>query len=306
VARRLPPLKALSAFEAGARLLSFTRAAQDLSVTQTAISHQVRALEEWIGTPLFRRGHRKLMLTEAGKLLYPAVAEAFDRICDATERVRDKPDRYTLSVSVTPTFGSRWLAQRLGRFWKEYPDIDLRLHHSVHVVDFVRDGVDAAVRWGYGRWPGTTSVRLMSAQAVPMCSPSSLEGEFPLREPGDLRHHPLLHEKDYQEWTEWLAAAGVAEVDGQRGSVIDDPNAIIRAAVEGHGVMMGIPTVLAEELDAGRLVAPFGVHPEPELAYYFACPPGALERPMVVAFRDFLIEEARVYERGDAAEGTLC
>lgn len=297
--RRLPPLKALRAFESAARLMSFTRAADDLSVTQTAVSHQVRALEEWFGVSLFRRGGRKLALTESGKLLYPAVAEAFDRIAEVAERVRGVVDRRTLNISVTPTFGSRWLAQRLGRFWREHPDIDLRLHYSVQRVDFVRDGVDAAVRWGRGHWEGVEAERLMAAWAMPLCSPSLLAGERPLRKPADLAHHTLLHETDYQEWTEWLAAAGVRDVDGQRGSVINDPNIIVRAAVDGHGVAMGIPSMLADEIDSGRLVAPFGMTPDSELAYYFVCPRVALDRPLVKAFRDFLVGEASAFEVSD-------
>jgi len=300
--RRLPPLKALRAFDSAARLMSFTRAGDDLSVTQTAVSHQVRALEEWFGVTLFHRGGRKLALTEPGKLLYPAVAEAFDRIAEVAERVRGVVDRRTLNISVTPTFGSRWLAQRLGRFWREHPDIDLRLHYSVQRVDFVRDGVNAAVRWGRGHWEGIVAERLMAAWAMPLCSPALLEGDRPLRKPADLAHHTLLHETDYQEWTEWLAAAGVRNVDGQRGSVINDPNIIVRAAVEGHGVAMGIPSMLAEEIDSGRLVAPFGMTPDPDLAYYFVCPRVALDRPLVKAFRDFLVGEASAFEGTDQSD----
>jgi LysR family glycine cleavage system transcriptional activator len=296
VARRLPPLKALRAFESAARLLSFTRAAEDLSVTQTAVSHQVRALEEWFGVSLFRRGGRKLTLTEPGTLLYPPVSEAFDRIAEVAERVRGVQDRRTLTISVTPTFGSRWLAQRLGRFWREHPDIDLRLHHSVKRADFLRDGVDAAVRWGRGVWEGMESEPLMSAWVMPLCSPSLLEGEHPLSKPADLVHHTLLHESDYQEWTEWLAAAGVRDVDGRRGPVINDPNIIARAAVDGHGVAMGIPSMLVDEIVTGLLVAPFGMEVDPDLAYYFVSPQGTADRPMVKAFREFLLEEASAFQ----------
>ena len=296
MARRLPPLKALRTFESAARLMSFTRAAEDLSVTQTAVSHQVRALEEWFGVSLFRRGGRKLALTEPGKLLYPAVSEAFDRIAEVAERIRGVQDRRTLTISVTPTFGSRWLAQRLGRFWREHPDIDLRLHHSVKRVDFVRDGVDAAVRWGRGVWDGMEAEPLMPAWVMPLCSPSLLEGDNPLRKPGDLAHHTLLHETDYQEWTEWLAAAGVRDVDGHRGPVINDPNIIARAAVDGHGVAMGVPSMLADEIGTGRLIAPFGMTADPDLAYYFVYPRGAADRALVKAFREFLLEEASEFE----------
>ena len=298
--RRLPPLKALRAFEAAAHRLSFTTAARDLSVTQTAVSHQIRLLEEWFDTPLFRRGARKLELTAAGAALYPAVARGFEGISEAAARVREVSQRRTLTISVTPTFGSQWLAERLGRFWREYPEVELRLHHTLHLADLSRDGVDAAVRWGRGQWPGAVAERLMRAEVTPVCSPALLAGEHPLRSPADLRYQVLLHERDYQEWSEWLAAAGAPEVNGLRGPVLDDANSIVRAALEGGGVMMGVSALLKEHLESGRLVAPFGIDQDPALAYYLVYLPGALEEPDVRAFRDFIVEETRRYEaRGE-------
>ncbi|HEX9585780.1 MAG TPA: transcriptional regulator GcvA [Gammaproteobacteria bacterium] len=290
--RRLPSLNALRAFEAGARHLSFTRAAEELSVTQTAISHQVRHLEDQLGVKLFERRTRELRLTPSGSMLYPAVAESLDGMAEAVARVRAVPVSRPLTVSVTPTFGARWLAQRLGRFWREHPDVDLRLHHSVQLVDLRRDDVDLAIRFGRGQWPGLDAEKLMRAQATPLCSPKLLSGENALRTPADLRHHVLIHEKDYQEWTEWLAAAGVNEIDSQRGPIIDDPNAIIRSTIEGDGVMIAIPEVLSPEIESGRLVAPFVSEPDPAFAYYLVSLPGAMSRPDVRAFRDFLMLEA--------------
>lgn len=289
--RRLPSLNALRAFEAGARHLSFTRAAEELSVTQTAISHQVRQLEGDLGVKLFERRPRELALTPAGSNLYPVLAEAFDRVTEAVTRIRSQPESRPLSVSLTPTFGSRWLAQRLGRFWREHPDVDLRLHHSVQLADLLREDVDLAVRWGRGGWPGLVAERLMRAQATPLCSPALSKGPKPLRSPSDLRHHTLIHQKDYQEWTEWLAAAGVDDVNGQRGPVIDDANAIIQSAMEGHGVMIAVPEVLSDELSSGKLVAPFETRPDPAFAYYVVYPSGGLNRPEARAFRDFLMSE---------------
>ncbi len=291
MARQLPPLKALRAFEAGARFLNFTRAAEDLSVTQTAVSHQVRLLEEWFGKRLFVRAGKGLELTEVGATLYPVITQALDQISEVSSRVRDAVQRRTLTVSVTPTFGSRWLAERLGRFWQAHSDVDLRLHHSMHLVDLAREDVDVAIRWGAGDWPGLTVERLMAAQVTPICAPALLEGEQGIRSLGALRHHTLLHERDHREWTEWLTAAGVPEVDGQRGPIIDNPAALLRAALKGHGVILGIPPMLTDELDSGALAAPFGITPDPSLAYYLAYLPDALERPMVRAFREFLFDE---------------
>ncbi len=291
MSRQIPPLNALRAFEAGARYLNFTRAAEDLSVTQTAVSHQVRTLEGWFDKRLFVRKGKGLELTEAGAALYPVITQALDQISEVTTRVRGAVQRRTLTVSVTPTFGSRWLAQRLGRFWQELPDIDLRLHHSFHLADLAREDVDIAIRHGTGDWPGLTVERLMTAQTAAICSPKLLEGQHGIRTPADLRHHTLLHERDYREWTEWLMAAGVAEVDAQRGPIIDNSTALFNAALEGHGVLLGIPEMLSEELEAGTLVMPFGSTPDPNLAYYIAYLPDAIERPKVKAFRDFVMDE---------------
>ncbi len=289
--RTLPPLNALRAFEAGARHLSFTRAAEELSVTQTAISHQVRQLEDRLGVKLFERRPRALRLTAAGSLLYPALSDSLDRIEAAVARVRAAPQPRPLTLSVTPTFGSRWLAQRLGRFWRRHPDVDLRLHHSVQLVDLSRDDVDLAVRWGRGSWPGVKSEKLMRAQATPLCSPALLKGEHPLKSPSDLRHHTLIHQKDYQEWVEWLAAAGVYDINGQRGPVIDDANAIIQSTMEGDGVMIAIPEVLLPEIESGRLVAPFGFDGPKVQGYTVNLLKSRAELPKIRSFQDWLFAE---------------
>lgn len=291
MSRRTPPLNALRAFEAGARHLSFTRAADELAVTPTAISHQVRHLEEWFGLALFDRKKRKLSLTDPGAQLYPVISQALDRIAEASYRIRQSLDRSTLTVSATPTFGSRWLASRLGRFWADYPEIDLRIHHSVQLVDFKRDDVDLGIRWGLGQWPDIVSEKLMDAAAVPMCSPSKLKGAHPITEPGDLRYHTLLHETNHQEWSEWMIAAGLDEEDGQRGPVLDDPNSLVRAAIEGHGVFLGVPTMFCSEIEKGELAQPFATSSELEPAYYLVYPEERLQQEKVRAFRDFIRSE---------------
>lgn len=293
---RLPPLKALRAFEAGARHLSFTRAANELSVTQTAISHQVRHLEEWLGHKLFDRRARGLELTDTGRTLYPVVSDAFQRISATSDGIRAHPVRRALSVSVSPAFGSRWLAERLGRFWRDHPDIDLRVHHSVRVVDLERDRIDLAVRWGQGGWPGVEAEPLMRADVTPICAAALLRGEHPIRTPDDLRHHVLLHAVDYQEWTEWLAAAGVTGIDARRGPIIDDATSMLRAALQGDGVMIAVPSMYEDEFASGALVAPFGIQPDARITYYLVYREGALDDPNVAAFRAFIINEAATGE----------
>ena len=179
MARRLPPLNALRAFEAGARHLSFTKAAEELFVTQAAVSHQVKLLEQDLGVALFRRMTRKLALTAEGRRLLGPVGAALDAIAEAAGALRAGAGGGTLTLSLTPTFGVRWLAPRLGRFWTAYPEIELRLQHSIHLIDFARDEIDAAVRWGSGVWPGLDVVYLMPAGLVPVCSPCCARGRPP-------------------------------------------------------------------------------------------------------------------------------
>ena len=284
--RRLPPLRALQAFEAGARHLSFSRAAEELSVTQTAISHQVRNLEQWFGVRLFVRKGREIALTDTGSRLEVEVALALDRIHEAAARVRASNERPALTVSVTRAFGAHWLAQRLGRFWRQYPGIDLRLHHSMYRADLNYGDVDLAVRWGPGVWEGTVSEYLVPARHTPVCSPI-----LHIREVGDLAHQVLLHETDYQDWTEWLAVEGATEIDARRGPILDDVTAIVEAAVQGGGVTLSLPSLLEHEFKTGKLVAPFERKTGPANAYYVLYLPGALEQPEIRAFRDFLFDE---------------
>ena len=302
--RRLPPLNALRTFEAAASHLNFTHAADELAVTPTAVSHQIRQLEDWFGTALFVRGRRRMQLTEAGAHLYPAMAETLDRIAEVACRIRDARDRTTLTVSVTPTFGSRWLAARLGGFWQEYPDIDLRLHHSHSLVDFSRDDVDLAVRWGMGNWANTRVEKLMDGVTVPMCSPALLGGDHPLKTLNDLKYHVLLHDADHHEWIEWLKAAGVDDVDGQRGPVLDDPNTMVKAAIAGHGVLLGTTSMMSAELENGQLVRPFGDTSGIEPAYYLVYKQDATRQFKVQAFREFILSEVEQYLKSETRSQT--
>ena len=291
MARRLPPLNALRAFEAGARHLSFTKAAEELHVTQAAVSHQVKLLEQDLGVALFRRMTRKLALTGAGRRLFGPAGEALDAIAGAAEALRADAGGGALTLSLTPSFGVQWLSQRIGRFWTAHPEIDLRLQHSIHLVDFARDEVDAAVRWGGGVWPGVEAVYLMRAGLVPVCSPALCAGPPALNLPDDLRHHTLLHERDYTEWAQWLAVAGARQVEARRGPIIDNSTVVLQAAIDGQGVALTSEAIVRAELDAGRLVKPFDIDLDADNAYYLVAPPRAFERPNVRAFRDFLLAE---------------
>lgn len=288
---RLPPLTALRAFEAAGRRLNFTRAAEELNVTQAAVSHQVRSLEEHLGVALFRRRGRGLVLSEAGEALLPVLGEAFRRIAEAIEGLETAEEAGVLNVTLRPYFGMKWLAPRLGRFWQACPQIALRLHHSIQPVDFAREEADLAVLWGRGDWPGVEAELLLGGALSPVCSPQLMAGPHPLHGPGDLRHHNLLHEESQDLWTRWLAAAGAHEVDPQSGTIIDDTNVRLEAVIDGQGVALGWIPLLADDLAAGRLVQPFDLALE-DYGYYVVTPPGGLARPKVKGFGDWLFAEA--------------
>ena len=295
----LPSLNALRAFEAGARHLSFTRAAEELHVTQAAISHQVKALEADLGVALFRRFTRRLELTQAGRQLLPPISSAFAGIVGAVSELRRGDAERPLTVSLIACFSGKWLVPRLSRFHEAHPDIDLRLHHTTDVADFERDEVDIAVRWGPGGWPDVESEFLMTEVLTPVCSPALLKQGPPLRQPEDLRHQVLLHDYDQDEWMRWLGATGASGVDVRRGPIFDDSAIVIEAAIEGQGVALADERIVAGDLASGRLVRPFDFSLPSEYAYYLVWPPGGLKRPKVRAFRDFLMAEV---ERDQAAQ----
>src|SRR5258705_3015982 len=206
--RRLPPLNALKAFEAAARHESFTRAAEELSVTQGAVSHQVKALELELGIKLFNRERQRLIITEAGREYLTTLRDALDRIAVGTERLLQRQSSGVLTVSTSPDFAAKWLVNRLGRFAEAHPSIDLRVSATLHHVDFAREDVDLAVRHGDGNWPGFDLVRLSPEHLLPVCSPKLVAGRKRLNKPSDVLRFPLLHLDDRKDWAKWLEAAG--------------------------------------------------------------------------------------------------
>ena len=291
--RRIPPLTALRAFEAAGRYLSFTKAADELHVTQAAVSHQVKSLEEHLGLRLFRRLNRTLLLTDAGQLYLPPLTDAFECIDRATHRLRRQLDRARLTVSVLPSFAAGWLVPRLGRFRQRCPDVDLRIDPTAALTDFRRGDVDLGIRYGRGRYPGLRADWLMREEFYPVCSPRLLEGTVPLRDPADLVHHTLLHDEATVDWRTWLLAAGVEGVDAERGITVTDSSMLLRAAIAGQGVALARSVLADDEIASGRLVRPFDVDVPAEFAYYLAYPEESAGRTDVAAFREWILEEAR-------------
>jgi len=290
--RRLPSLTALRAFEAAARHASFTRAADELAVTQTAVSHQIRGLEEDLGLKLFLRDGRRMLLTDAGRELLLPVSDAFDRIDAIADRLRRVDRDAPLTVSVLPSFAAKWLVPRLGRFQAKHPEIDVRLAAEARLADFGRDGVDVAVRAGRGPWPGLTVEQFLTEEMFPVCSPRLLAGLVPLERPEDLVHHILLHDDFETGWRMWLEAAGATAVQWSRGPRFSDSSMVIQAAVEGQGVALARGALASLDLAAGRLVRPFSIDLPSDYAYHLVYPPAHAERAKVAAFRAWLFEEA--------------
>ncbi|HYZ88186.1 MAG TPA: transcriptional regulator GcvA [Myxococcales bacterium] len=285
----LPSLNALRAFEAAARHLSLTRAGRELHVTQSAISHQVRHLEEQLALELFERSPHALRLTPAGEKLALAAREAFARIAEAAQQIDRRPR--PLSVSVLPSFGARWLLPRLKRFRSAVPGIDLRIHASVEPCDFSSDGVDVAIRYGGGGWNGLHVEKLLGEEVFPVCNPRIARS---LRTVADLRRHVLLHDetrRPHGGWAEWLRAAGASGIDARRGTVFTDAHLMIQAAVEGQGVALARSVLVEGDLLSGRLVRPFDCAVPGRYHYFLVYPPAHGARAEVRAFREFLLDE---------------
>lgn len=300
MARNLPPLNALKAFEAAGRHLSFTKAAEELHVTPAAISHQVKALEDFLGLPLFRRLARGLLLTDAGQRFLPGVGTAFDGLASAVDDLRGFEENGVLTVSVMHSLASRWLVPRLDRFHDIHPEINLLVSSTVRLVDFSRDNIDVAIRYGLGKWPGLRADFLHAEELFPVCSPALIDDDHPLKSVDDLRHFTLIHDDswraisfdDYPDWRTWLEAAGVNDIDAGRGLSLTPSELVIQAAIDGQGVALGRSFLVGAALADGRLVKPFKQTIPVDYAYYIVCPEAAGDRPKVAAFRDWAIAEA--------------
>ncbi len=279
------PLNALRAFEVSARHLNLTRAAEELNVTQTAVSQHIRNLEDRLGRPLFRRLPRGLALTDEGLALLPVLADAFGRIAQALEQFDDRRPREVLTVGTVGTFAVGWLLPRLRDFQQACPFVDLRLFTHNNRVDLAAEGLDYAIRFGDGAWHGTAADRLLEAPLSPLCAPAVAAR---LRAPADLAREPLLRSYRTDEWPAWFAAAGLA-CPLLRGMVFDTSLALAEAAVQGAGVALLPARLFARELQQGRLVQPFAQTEIAVGAYWLTRLHSRTPGPAMQAFRDWLL-----------------
>jgi LysR family transcriptional regulator, glycine cleavage system transcriptional activator len=292
---RLPSLNGLRAFEAAARHLSFTQAASELNVTQTAISHQIRRLEEELGIPLFIRKNRALALTPEASQYLPGIRAAFNDLRLATDRLLRKDDDKVLTISTLASLAAKWLLPRLASFQEAHPEIDVRITTSTGLVDFRNGDVDAAIRYGRGNWPGLRAAWLMADEMFPVCSPALLTGKRPLRNPEDLRDHVLLHNTNNgDDWRLWLTAAGLPpDISKQPGITFDLILMTVQAAIDGMGVAMGRTTYVRDDIAKNRLVVPFEIALPADAGFYLVSPEGAPDSPKLRAFRQWLIASAQ-------------
>jgi len=287
--RRLPPLNTLRVFESGARRLSFTRAAEELHVTQAAVSHQIKALEDWLGTPLFLRLSRGLKLTQAAERYLRDISAALDLISSATGQLMRPDDRRILSVAAFDSFASAWLIPRMKSFRALFPDIDLRIWSVDREVDvFERGDVDLEIRYGDGNWPELSATKLMDEEIFPVCSPAVAAGPPPLASPEDLKHHTLLHDIMVTDWNAWLDAADIQDVDGERGPGFNHSHHVIQAAINGEGVALGRSVLVSDALSRGDLVRPFALSVPSAYSYYLVCVDSVAEDPAVAGFSNWI------------------
>lgn len=306
MARKLPPLNALRAFEAAARHLSFLKAAEELSVTPGAVSQQVRTLEEQLGVTLFRRLSRGVLLTDAGQRYGKRIGDLLDGVAAATLELRRDSGAAPLTISTSSSFAARWLIPRLGSFRLSHPGAPVRVLAENKLTDFAVEPVDVVIRHGAGGYPGMAENLLFRERVFPVCSPRLPNPARPLRRLADLAHHTLLHDEpedgtaDY-DWRRWLAAVGAEDVEVRPGPGFTYTHMVLQAAVAGQGVALGTSVLAADDLAAGTLIRPLAEAVDHPYAYWLVCPLATAEAPRIKAFREWVLTEARAFLAREAA-----
>ena len=282
-------LHSLRSFEVAARHLSFKQAAAELNCSATAISHQIRSLERVIGHSLFNRHIRRVSLTSEGEELLQTLTPAFQSIDSTVERLIKRQNRYTVTLGAGPLFGSKWLAPRLGQFWQQNPDIDLRIHHSPLPVVEQMSQYDIAVAWGTGDWKSIEFDKLFDVQVTPVMAPEISFTENDSLEPEALLELPLLHYRNHNHWRQWLTSVDILVPARLPGIVFEDANVQLQAAIEGQGIAMGFLPLINDEIAIKRLQRPWLQTVEPIEAYYLLYQSSALRRPAVSRVREWLL-----------------
>ncbi|MCV6602493.1 MAG: transcriptional regulator GcvA [Cohaesibacter sp.] len=293
----LPPLNALRAFEAASRHLSFQQAADELHVTPSALSYQIKSLEEHLGVAVFIRGNRQVSLTREGELIRSDIAEAFRLLKQSVAQLQRDEDDTIIVVSCGPSHAAKWLAPRLYRFADDHPELELRLSATLAFTNFERDGVDVALRFGAGNYPELHVEKMFDEYLAPMVAPSLIDKNGPLKEPDDLVNYTLLHDDSTSMigppigWADWLHLAGAQRVNGEKGIRFSHADHVLDAAVNGAGIVLGRVVLGREDVAHNRLTMPFDLQIPTGYGSYFVCPPSSLKKSKVRKFRDWLFTE---------------
>ena len=304
MATRLPPLNALRAFEASARHLSFTRAADELYVTQAAVSHQIKSLEEHLGIKLFMRKNRALLLTEEGQSYFLDIKDIFISLLESTERLLSRGAKGAITLSLPPSFAIHWLVPRLNEFNLLHPDIDVRIKAVDQSDGLLTEDVDVAIYYGRGQWPKVKSNKLHTEYLIPVCSPLVFDGDKPLDTPADLAQHTLLHDSSRDDWKRWFKQLSIDPVNVNHGPIFSHSSMILQAAIHSQGVALAHNILAKPDIDAGRLICPFPDVLVNNSAYYVVCRESQADVGKIAAFREWLLEMVE-HEKEDIEDGTL-
>ena len=288
--KRLPPLTALRVFCVAAKHLSFTQASLELFVTQAAVSHQIKLLEEHLGLKLFTRRNRNLFLTEEGQAYYHDIKDIFAHVTDATEKLLARGAKGAITIASPPSFASTWLVPRLSLFSQAYPDIDVRLKAVDFADGYLTDDMDVAIYYGRGRWSGLLADKLHDEFITPVCSPILLENEPRLHSVTELDKHTLLHDESRNGWRNWLRHYGLTHINVNQGPVFSHSMYVLQAASLGQGVALANTVLAKPELESGRLVCPFSQKIAAKEAFYLVADKLHYESEKVTAFREWMLE----------------
>lgn len=289
--RRLPPLISLRYFEAAARHLSFTKAADELCVTQAAVSHQIKALEEWLGVPLFVRLNRAIKLTDSGQKFSGPLTEAFDILENVTSEVLLREIDSALTIATFDSIASAWLVPRLKGLRALYPELNVHIRIIDKYSDFIDDDIDLEIRYGDGNWPKFHVTKLAEEDLYPVCSPQFLDVRSPLRNPSDLLKYKLIHDETMTSWQQWLIAAGVSNPQLDDSLSMNHSHLVMQAAIAGEGIALGRSVLVQDALKNGSLIIPLEYSLKSDFAYYIVCPKNTAEQIWVSSFREWLESE---------------
>lgn len=294
----IPPLRALKAFEASARHLSFTKAADELCVTQAAISHQIKSLEEKTKTQLFKRYNRSLQLTSAGQVYLLSIIESLNQLEKSSKQLAGRNSRNTLSISLLPSFATKWMAQRIWRFQDQFPEIEVRITACDSLVDFNQDESDIAIRYGRGNWDNVFSMLLFEEQVFPICSRETYENiKLNIHPSILLTQRLVLDDFSSEDWEAWFKKADICLETPIRGTRFSHTVMMLESIENGRGFALGRTPLVIDDLKRNIFYAPFDIYIPSDFAYYFVCKNGQENNPKIAAFKEWVSTEAKLSKR---------